>query len=58
MRVTAVGTTSFRIRSEVRSSASAEPAVTAETVMVLADDETRRPWPIPREVADLLLTGR
>lgn len=58
MHVTTVGTTSFRIRSEIRTSADAEPAVVAETVMVLADAETRRPWPIPREVADLLLTGR
>lgn len=58
MRVSSVGTTSFRIRSEIRSSPAAEPAVVAETVVVLADSESRRPWPIPPEVADLLLAGR
>lgn len=55
--VSTVGTTSFRIRCEVRASRSASPAVTAETVMVLADTETGKPWPIPPEVADLLLAG-
>lgn len=57
MHVTTVGTTSFRVRSEIRSSTSAEPAVTAETVMVLAEAESRRPWPIPGEVAERLLAG-
>lgn len=57
MQVTAVGTTSFRLRSEIRSSAAADPAVTAETVLVLADQATSTPWPIPSEIADLLLAG-
>lgn len=55
--VSTVGTTSFRIQCEVRVSRQAEPAVTAETVMVLADRETGRPWPIPAEIADRLLAG-
>lgn len=55
--VSAVGTTSFRIRSEVRASRAAAPAVTAETVMVLADRETGRPWPIPARIAERLLAS-
>ncbi|WP_418060653.1 acyl-CoA thioesterase [Pimelobacter simplex] len=54
MWVSAVGTTSFRIRSEIRASLDTGPAVTAESVMVLVDRETGRPWPIPRDVADRL----
>jgi acyl-CoA thioester hydrolase len=57
VQVTTVGTSSFRVRSEIRASATAVPAVTAVTVMVLADAETRRPWPIPADIADLLLAG-
>lgn len=57
MRVTSVGTTSFRLRSEICVSATAEPAVVAETVLVLADRETGTTWPIPGEVADLFLAA-
>ncbi|WP_344044397.1 acyl-CoA thioesterase [Nocardioides panacihumi] len=58
MQVTAVGRTSFRLRSGIRTSATAEPAVIAETVMVLADRTAGETWPIPRCVADLLLAAQ
>ncbi|MFF0281067.1 acyl-CoA thioesterase [Rhodococcus aetherivorans] len=48
--VSAVGTTSFRLGSAIRTSADAEPAVTAEAVIVLVDLETGKPWPIPCEI--------
>ncbi|UGQ40950.1 acyl-CoA thioesterase [Rhodococcus aetherivorans] len=48
--VSAVGTTSFRLGSAIRTSADAEPAVTAEAVIVLVDLETGKPWPIPSEI--------
>lgn len=57
MKVVAVGRTSFRLRSEIRAHARAEPAVIAETVLVLADATTGATWPIPADVSELLLTG-
>ncbi|MFE5641532.1 acyl-CoA thioesterase [Rhodococcus sp. NPDC056516] len=47
--VSAVGTTSFRVHSAIRTCTAADPAVTAEAVIVLVDEETRKPWPIPDE---------
>lgn len=44
--VGAVGTTSFRLHSAIRTSPSADPAVVVEAVVVLVDEEARRPWPV------------
>ncbi|MFE5702249.1 acyl-CoA thioesterase [Rhodococcus koreensis] len=50
--VSAVGKTSFRVRSAIRTAADAEPAVTAESVIVLVDAETGTPWSIPGELGE------
>ncbi|MFC4784015.1 acyl-CoA thioesterase [Nocardioides sp. MAHUQ-72] len=55
MEVIAVGRTSVRMRSEIRTSATTRPAVVAETVLVLADSSTGRTWPIPPDTAELLV---